>query len=142
MIWATRPNIHVDRAACAWLISTHIDPQAEFVYIDDLDDLPDGATAFDMVGAELSHVGSDITFETILRRWDLDDPILWRLAQIIHQADVEDDRFDAPEAAGLDTIIRALSEDHDDETVRHLCATIFSSLYSYLRRDVLGLTSG
>ena len=29
MRWATRPRIHVDRAACAWLIRRFVDPAAE-----------------------------------------------------------------------------------------------------------------
>ncbi len=138
MKWATRSGIHVDRAASAWLIANYVDAEAKFLYVDDLDDVPDGATPFDMVGCELSHRGPDITFETILRDYDLDDPVLWRIAEIIHQADVEDDRFDAPEAAGFDTIIRALGLDHGDEDVRTITATILTSLEIYLRRETLG----
>lgn len=138
MRWATRRDIHVDRAASAWLISTYVDEAAEFVYVDEIGDVPDDATAFDMVGGELSHEGDDITFETILRRYDLTDPVLWRIAEIIHQADVEDDRFDAPEAPGLDLIIRSLGLDHDDEEVRTLVGTILTSMERYLRRETLG----
>lgn len=137
MRWATRSGIHVDRAASAWLISAFIDPSAEFVYVDDPEDVPADATAFDMMGCELTHRGEDVTFETILRTYELADPVLWRIAEIVHQADVEDDRFDAPEAAGLDTIIRALGIDHTDEQVRHLTATILSSMERYLRRETL-----
>jgi len=137
MKWATRPRIHVDRAATAWLISTYVDPDAEFVYVADVADVPADATAFDMRGCELTHVGNDVTFETVLRRYSLDDPVLWRIAEIVHQADVEDDRFDAPEAAGLDTIIRALGVDHDDEAVRHIAGEIFTSLEGYLRAEVV-----
>lgn len=139
MKWATRRGIHVDRAASAWLISTYVDPGAQFLYVDDLDDVPPDATAFDMVGCDLTHHGDDITFETILRRNNLVDPVLWRIGQIIHQADVEDDLYDAPEAAGLDTIIRALGLNHSDEEVRQLTGTILDSLEQYLRRETLGL---
>ena len=141
MMWATRSGIHVDRAASAWLITTYIDPDAEFVYVDDLDDVPNDATAFDMVGCDLTHHGDDVTFETILRRYDLIDPVLWRIAEIVHQADIEDDRFDAPEAAGLDTIVRALGLDHTDEEVRTITATLLTSLHHYLRRETLGTTT-
>ena len=140
MKWATRAGIHVDRAASAWLIATYVDGDAEFVYVDDLDDVPDDATPFDMVGCDLSHHGVDVTFETILRRYDLIDPVLWRIGEIVHQADVEDDRFDAPEAVGLDTIIRALGLNHNDEEVRTTTGTIFNSLELYLRRETLGTT--
>jgi hypothetical protein len=138
--WATRAGIHVDRAASAWLIATYIDPDAVFVYVDDLDDVPTDATPFDMVGCDLSHHGEDVTSETILRRHDLADPVLWRMAEIVHQADVEDDRFDAPEAAGLDTIIRELGLDHDDEQVRTTTAKILTSMELYMRRETLGIT--
>lgn len=139
MKWATRSGIHVDRAASAWLIARFVDQAAEFVYVADPADVPADATPFDMLGCDLTHHGTDVTFETILRRNDLSDPVLWRLAQIVHQADVDDDLYDAPEAAGLDTIVRALGLDHDDETVRTTVATILESLYHYLRRETLGL---
>ncbi len=138
MIWATRKGIHIDRAACAWLIQTHVDPDAAFVWVDDLEDVPDDATPFDIAGVALSHHGNDVSFETILRTYDLIDPVLWRIAEIVHQGDVEDDRFDAPEAAGLDTIIRALGLTHDDDQVHAIMAVIFSSLELYLRREALG----
>ena len=141
MRWATRSGIHVDRAASAWLISTYIDSNAEFIYVDDLDDVPADATPFDMVGCDLTHHRDDVTFETILRRYELSDPTLWRIAEIVHQADVEDDRFDAPEAAGLDTIIRALGLDHTDEEVRTTTATLLTSLHHYLQREILGTTT-
>lgn len=139
MRWATRKAIHVDRAASAWLILRYVDPDAEFVYVDDPDDVPDDATPFDMAGCDLSHHGDDVTFETILRRNELHDPVLWRLGQIIHQADVEDDLYDAPEAVGLDAIIRALGLDHPDDEVHRLTSIIFDSLEKYLRRETLAL---
>jgi hypothetical protein len=138
MKWATRNGIHVDRAASAWLISSYVDAAAEFIYVDDIDDVPADATAFDMVDGDLTHHGDDVTFETILRRHDLIDPVLWRIGEIVHQTDVQDDRFDAPEAAGLDTIIWALGMNHSDEDVRAITTTILDSLYLYLRRETLG----
>ena len=140
MKWATRSGIHVDRAASAWLIHRYVDTDAEFLWVEDPDDVPDDATAFDIVGCDLSHHGDDVTFETILRRWDLADPVLWSIGEIVHQADVEDDRFDAPEAAGLDSIIRALGLDHTDDEVQALTATILTSLEQFLRRETLGIS--
>jgi len=67
----------VDRAACAWLIRRSIDPEAEFIFVDDPVEVPSDATPFDMRGVELGHHGGDCTFETILRRYRLDDPALW-----------------------------------------------------------------
>lgn len=137
MKWATRAGIHVDRASSAWLISTYVDPEAEFIYIDDPDDVPADATPFDMVGAELSHRGYDITFETILRQYNLADPVLWSIAEMVHQADLEDDLYDSPEAAGFDTIVRSLGVDHDDEGIRAITATILTSLERYYRQQLI-----
>jgi hypothetical protein len=74
--WATRRGVHIDRAACAWLILRFLDPSAEFVFIADLAEVPTDATPFDLPGVTLSHHGHDCTFETILRRQDLTDPVL------------------------------------------------------------------
>ena len=74
MRWATRRHCHIDRAACAWLIRRFIDPQAEFLFVDDPDEVPDDATPFDMRGVELSHHDGDCSFETFLRRYEIPDP--------------------------------------------------------------------
>lgn len=137
MRWATRTGVHIDRSACAWLIVRHLDPQAQFVFVSGPDEVPDNATAFDMRGAELGHHGSDCTFETILRRYDLADPVLWRIAAIVHEADLEDDHYDAPEAAGFDLILRALAMAHTDEEVLSKTTPIFDAVYGYIRRSVI-----
>lgn len=137
MIWATRRGVHVDRAACAWLIRRFIDPNAEFVFVDDPDELPENAMPFDMRGVELSHHGGDCSFETVLRHFSLDDPVLWDVARIVHEADLADDRFDAPEGPGLDAICRGLSMVLEDEEVVTASASIFDGLYEYRRRAVL-----
>ena len=68
MRWATRRGVHVDRAACAWLIRRSVDSEAEFIFVDDPSEVPADATPFDMRGAELGHHGGDCSFETILHR--------------------------------------------------------------------------
>ncbi|MEU5845343.1 chromate resistance protein ChrB domain-containing protein [Saccharopolyspora shandongensis] len=137
MKWATRANIHIDRAACAWLIRRVIDDQAEFVFVADLAEVPDDATPFDMRGVALSHHRGDCRFETILRRYEITDPVLWRIAAIIHEADLDDERYDAPEAPGFDVALRALSMVCDDEEVLALTGPIFNGLYEYYRRATL-----
>ncbi len=71
MKWATRSRIHVDRAACAWLIQRFIDPDATFLFVDDPADVPHDATAFDMRGARLSHRHGGCSFESALDDFDL-----------------------------------------------------------------------
>lgn len=137
MRWATRAGVHVDRAACAWLIRRFIDPDAEFAFVADPAEAPAGATAFDIRGAGLSHHGSDCSFETILRRYDLDDPVLWRIAAIVHEADLDDERYDAPEAPGFDVALRGLSMIRDDHDILQLTGPLFDGLYEYHRRAML-----
>ena len=137
MRWATRAGIHIDRAASAWLIKRFVDPDAEFVFVTDPDDMPTDATPFDMRGVDYGHHGADCTFETILRRHDLLDPALWRIAAIVHEADLEDDRYDAPEAPGLDVVLRGLSMTNDDDTVMALTGPMFNGLYDYYRRALI-----
>ena len=90
-----------------------------------------------MRGVELSHHGVDCSFETILRRYQLDDPVLWDLARIVHEADLADDRYEAPEAAGIDIICRGLSMTHDDPQSLAIGAAMFNGLYEHRRRALL-----
>ena len=137
MRWATRAGCHIDRAASAWLIRRFIDPQAEFFFVEDPDEVPEGATPFDMRGADLSHHGGDCTFETILKRYGLNDPVLWDLAPIVHEADLADDRYDAPEAPGLDVLLRGLSMVRNDAEVLELSGPLFDGLYEYRKQATL-----
>jgi len=133
----TRAGVHIDRVGSAWLIRRFIDPDATFGFVTDIADVPDGTIPFDMRGVEFTHYGDDCTFETLLRRHDLLDPVLWRIAAIVHEADLEDDRYDAPEAAGLDVVLRGLSMTVDDDQVIEHGTAIFDGLYAYFHRAVL-----
>ncbi|HKX76179.1 MAG TPA: chromate resistance protein ChrB domain-containing protein [Acidimicrobiia bacterium] len=134
MKWATRPGVHVDRAASAWLIRRFIDPDAQFVFVDDPGEIPPDATPFDMIGVDLTHHGDRVTFETILDRYQLDDPVLSQLGRIIHEADVADELYDAPEAPGLDAVIRGLSLTEADSDIVALTVPLFDGLYAWLHR--------
>jgi len=134
--------MHVDRAGCAWLIRRFIDAQAQFLFVTDPGQVPAHTTAFDMRGVDLSHHtgtdgAEDCSFETILHRYDLSDPVLWQLARMVHEADLDDERYDVPEARGLDTLIRGLSMVATDEQNLHTTALIFDGLYEYHRRAAL-----
>ena len=137
MIWATRVGCHIDRAACAWLILRFVDPDATFTFVEDPDDVPRGAMAFDMPGVDLSHHDGDCSFETILKRHSLDDPVLWDLAEIVHEADLGDDRFDAPEAAGLDAVLRGLTLVRGDQEIIEIASAVFDGLYEQRRRAII-----
>ncbi|MHB8186583.1 MAG: chromate resistance protein ChrB domain-containing protein [Dermatophilaceae bacterium] len=139
MRWATRAGVHVDRAACAWLIRRFVDPDAVFVFVDDPGDVPVDATPFDMRGVPLSHHHGRCSFETALLHFELTaDPALEEIGHIVHEADIGDERFDAPVAAGLDILIRGLSltSTNDDATLT-VTDRLFDGLYEHIRQHLL-----
>lgn len=72
-----------------------------------------------------------------MHRHELTDPVLWEIARIVHEADLGDERFDAPEAPGLDVMIRGLSMVADDDQVLAITRPVFDGLYEYRRRATL-----
>ena len=138
MIWATRKGCHVDRTACVWLVRRFVDPEATFAFSEDPAEVPEGAELFDVAGARLSHRGDDCSFETFLSEYDLDDPVLREIAEIVHDADLMDDRYGRPESEGLDAVIRGMQLAlPDDEVLTRHTDAIFDGLYAYLRRETL-----
>ena len=134
MKWVTRSGLHVDRTACAWLISHHIDPGPEFAFVAADTDLTsiDGQV-FDMRGGEYTHVGDKCTFEVMLERHGLtSDPALSEMGKIIREADVPSRGRRPRESGGLDAIMRGfqLSVRDDYEKLR-LTAPIYDALYAY-----------
>lgn len=138
MRWATRRGCHVDRTACAWLIKRFLDPDAIFSFFGDPDEAPEDAELFDVAGAWLSHHGEDCSFETFLKEYDLEDPVLLEIAEIIHDADLMDEKYGRSESEGLDVIIRGmqLSLPNDEDLIRHTDA-LFDGLYASLSREAL-----
>jgi hypothetical protein len=139
MKWATRPGVHVDRAACAWLIRRFIDPDAEFIFAADPAAVPADATPFDMRGAVLGHHEGRCSFETVLASFGLEaDPALEEIGRIVHEADLADDRYDAPAAAGLDVLIRGLTlTSGSDADILAITGRLFEGLYEHTRRQLM-----
>jgi hypothetical protein len=128
--WVTRPRPHVDRIASAWLIKRFVDPEAEFVFAPP-DQIPGDAIPFDMAGVDFGHQGEDCTFETLLRRTGLRDRKLAVLAEIVHEADIKDQKFAREEARGIDLALRALlSVIKDDHEALAHGLTLFDGLYA------------
>jgi len=139
--WVTRTGIHVDRIASAWLIRRSIDPEATFKYVPPKGYLPlEGELRFDMFDAEYSHEGDRCTFETLLRRFELDEPGLAAVAEIIHDIDLKESKFGRPETAGVAACVAGLCRAHrdDDERLR-LGSELFESLLAHYatKRDVV-----
>ena len=138
MLWATRRGCHVDRTACIWLVGRFVDGAPTFVFVEDPDEAPEGAELFDVVGARLSHRGDDCSFETFLKEYDLRDPILADIAEVVHDADLMDDKFGRPESEGLDVIVRGMQLAlPDDETLIRHTDKLYDGLYAYLSREAL-----
>jgi hypothetical protein len=133
MRWATRRNCHVDRTACAWLITRFVDTDADFVFVSDPEEVPDDATPFDMRGVELGHREGRCSFESILAKYGLEDPALDRLGEIVHEADLGDERYEAPEAPGLDAVVRALGRTRSDPDLLQVTRPIYDALYERYR---------
>jgi hypothetical protein len=133
MRWATRRNCHVDRTACAWLITRFVDADADFVFVSDPEQVPDDATPFDMRGVELGHREGRCSFESILVKYSLEDPALERLGEIVHEADLGDERYEAPEAPGLDAVVRALGRTRSDPELLEVTGAIYDALYERYR---------
>jgi hypothetical protein len=104
-VWLTRPHPEIDRVGSAWLIRRFIDPHATFVFAPDRSVHSD-AIPYDMMDVEFSHHGDNCTFETLLKRFALDEPALRRIGEMIHDADLEDGRFQRPECIGLDLLFK------------------------------------
>ncbi|HYS00774.1 MAG TPA: chromate resistance protein ChrB domain-containing protein [Candidatus Eisenbacteria bacterium] len=136
MKWVTRARVKVDRVACPWLIRRFIDPQAAFLFVppDQVAEVAsrEGATPYDVEGADLGHHGEECSFDAFVRRYQLEaDPALQRLRLIVRGADT--DRPDlAPEAAGLKAVAHGLSAlGHSDERLLELQFPIYDALYAH-----------
>lgn len=138
MLWVTRPRPHIDRTACAWLIRRFVDREATFAFAPDPDAAKAlGGTPFDMRGVELGHHEGRCSFETILHKYSLGDPALHEIAAMVHDADLDDDKFRSPESAGLDAIVRGLGlvMPDDDELLR-FTGHVYDGLYAWVQRTL------
>ncbi len=130
--WATRKNPFVDRMASAWLIKRFIDPKAAFTFIDERDvaSLDAASVAFDMRGAAFTHAGDLCTFEVLAKSFGTRDKAVKKIAEIVHDLDVKDDKYGRPETSGVEDIlagIRKTAKSDADGLERGMAA--FEMLY-------------
>jgi hypothetical protein len=129
-LWITRPRPGVDRMSSAWLIRRFIDPEARFGFAADRESVPADGVPFDMFGVEFSHQAEHCTFETLCSVFDLRASALSRIAAIVHDLDLKDGRFGAPECATVGAMIEGLRLAYaDDEGLLAQGMTLFDSLY-------------
>lgn len=135
-VWVTREGIRIDRIASAWLIRRFVDPQARFKFVPSRGYRPEpGELRFDMFQAEYTHEGDNCTFEVLLDRTNLDDPALRQIAEIVHDIDLKDGKFDRNEAAGVSQLIDGVAiANKDDESRLQRGSAVFDNLYESFRR--------
>lgn len=142
MKWVTRARPKTDRIACPWLIRRFIDPDAEILYVSPEEVLDvaerEGARSFDAPGAEFTHRDGKCSFEVLIDDFKLGgDPALVRLAEIVHAADVSEDRGADPLGPGLEAIgVGGLDVESDDHRLLDRGAFVYDALYAWCRRDV------
>jgi hypothetical protein len=129
-LWVTRPRPGVDRLASAWLIRQFIDPKARFGFAADREAVPAHAVPFDMFGVEFSHQRDACTFETLCASFRVAEPAIARIAAIVHDLDLKDARFGAPECGTVGAVIEGLQLAYaDDGALLEQGMTLFDSLY-------------
>ena len=117
--WVTRADVFVDRMASAWLIRRFIDPEARFKFTRDASYKPiKGEIRFDMFEAEFTHEGDRCTFETLLDRFQLTDPALVTLGEIVHDIDLKDAKFARDDAPGIQRVLAGIVAANKDDSAR------------------------
>lgn len=139
MKWLTRSHVHVDRVACPWLISRFIDSEAEFLFVPasqiEKTAKETGAIPFDAPGAALGHHNGECSFQTIVKTYNLKDPALILMAEIVGCADT-DRLADHPVAAGLEAIATGYSlRFPDDSENLGLQFQVYDALYAWCRLE-------
>ena len=137
MKWVTWENIGVDRMASIWLIRRWIDKEAEFIFIPIGEmPLPAQSEPFDIPGARFSHHGGHCTFYSLLKEYNLDDPVLARISQMVDEADEIQEVMVEPAAHGLDLICRGLRQiSRDDYEAMERGNLLYEALYAQLKVD-------
>lgn len=132
--WVTRPRPEIDRVASAWLIRRFIDPKAKFVFAKNAASVAT-ALPFDFPEGEFSHHGEDCTFEILLQRFRITDKALRQIGEMVHDADLEDDKFQRAECIGIDRVLKGWAKQGmPDEELLAQGARCFDGLYAALQR--------
>ena len=140
MKWVTREKPKTDRIACPWLIKKWIDPEAEILYVPREQVLEvaerEGAISFDAPNAKYTHRDGKCTFEVLIEEYNLTDPALVKLAEIVHGADVNDDRT-TPQSLGLRAIgegfLHVVKDDHENLRIQWY---IYDALYAWCQEKL------
>jgi len=132
-VWVTRPRPGVDRVTSAWLIRKFIDPKAKFVFAPE-DKKPANAVSFDMYEGGFGHRGEDCTFETLLKVFHIRDKKVLVMAEVVHDADLFDEKFGRKEGFGIDEVMKGWArEGLSDQELLKRGMQLAEGLYKSLR---------
>ena len=133
-IWITRPRPGIDRVSSAWLIKRFIDPAAKFAFSMRAAGVPN-SIPFDMFeGGGFSHVGDNCTFETLCKEFAIRDPKVLVIAEIVHDADLQDEKFGRSEAIAFDSVLNGWAqEDIADEALLERGMNLFEGLFRSMK---------
>jgi hypothetical protein len=132
--WLTRPRPGIDRSGSAWLIRKFIDPRARFIFALDPAKAPQ-ALPFDMINAEFSHHGDECTFETLVKRFGIQDAAVGQIAEMVHDADLEDAKFHRSECIGINAVLGGWAKSSmTDAELLSKGMDCFEGLYRALRK--------
>jgi len=126
----------VDRIASAWLIRRFIDPAAKFKFVPGKGYRPEpGEIRFDMFDAEFTHEGERCTFEVLGERLNISDRALRPVAEMIHDIDLKDSKFERPETPGIALVIAAICTANKEDLERlERGSAVFDDLYEFYRK--------
>jgi len=136
-VWVTRAQMFVDRLACAWAVRRFVDAQARFKFVADHAYQPQpGEIRFDMFESEIGHEGDRCSLEVLIARAGLgQDRALAAIAEIVHDIDLKDEKFQRPEAAGILHLLQGVcAPDRPDEQRLARATAIFNDLYDGFAR--------
>lgn len=133
-VWLTRPRPEIDRVGSAWLIRKSIDPKAKFVF-ESRRTANRRVLTFDMLDGDFSHDGDDCTFETLIKRFGIEDKAARKIAEMVHDADLDDDKFQRNECIGIDRILKGWAKQGlPDKEILRRGFECFDALYTFLQR--------
>ncbi|MEW6713922.1 MAG: chromate resistance protein ChrB domain-containing protein [Nitrospirota bacterium] len=132
-IWATRKKPFVDRMASAWLIKRFIDKKAAFAFIDekDMETLGKDTVAFDVRRGKFTHAGDMCTFETLVRTFRIKDKAVKKIAELVHELDMKDGKYNVLEAKGIEDILSGIRKTaKNDAEMLEKGMTVFEMVYA------------
>ena len=138
MLWVTRHEPHVDRCASIWLIRNFIDKEAVFEFISRESEIPKGATAFTLPKAELKPSETQTTFDMLIERYSVQDPVVLEIGRIRRDFEIdaaEDvEKVKLKESTGISFILRGLARtSRSDHEIIYKGMIVMDALYAQLK---------